>query len=156
MSIYAQIMANMRAMAEKFATAGVTLQLPPHSSKTIGTEYVAIEPGKSLSAKIPFDERFTNPLHMYQGGFMCAAFDEVFGPLTYMTAERPVVTLEMSTSYVRPFTAKDDFIIVKAEVVAKTKTVLLLKAEAHTKDGKLVATASNHGLIVTDTNLKRT
>jgi hypothetical protein len=27
-----------------------------------------------------------------------------------MTAERPAVTLEMSTSDVRPFTAKDEFI----------------------------------------------
>ncbi len=155
MNIDEQVKQNMQEMVEAFAKAGVELTLPPLSSITMGTRYKEIDIRKSLTIQIPFNEKYTNPLKMFQGGFISAAFDEAFGPLTYMAAQRPVVTLEMSTSFVRPFTAKDAYIEIKAEVVSQTKTILLLKAEAKSKSGKLIATASNHSLIVSDNNLKK-
>ena len=154
MSVHEQVMQSMQGMAEQFAASGIQLDLPPPSNKTMGTEYTEIDFGKSLAARFVFDPRFTNPLKMFQGGFLCAAFDEVFGPLTYMAAGQPVVTLEMSVSFVRPFTAKDESITIRAEVVSKTKSVLLLKAEARTKEGKLVATSGNHSMLISESNLK--
>lgn len=154
MSIHEEVLQSMKEMAEKFASLGVSLQLPPKSNETLRTRYIAIEFGKSLGAEIPFDARFTNPLQMYQGGFLCAALDEVFGPLTYMAAGKPVVTIEMSTSFVRPFTAKDEVIHIHAEVAAKTKTFMILKAEVKTREGKLIATATNHSLALAEQNLR--
>ena len=155
MSVHQEVLKSMQEMAAQFSGMGIALQLPPNSTKTMGTEYVEIEMGKMLTAKFLFNSQFMNPIQMFQGGLICAAFDEVFGPLTYMSAGRPVVTLEMSTSFVRPFTTKDEFITIKAEVVSKTKTVILLRAEAKTKEGKLVATATNHSLIMSDANLNK-
>jgi uncharacterized protein (TIGR00369 family) len=141
-------------MAARFAAAGVQLQLPPNSNRTIGTKYVDVDPGNSLTAEIQFDSRFTNPVQMYQGGFLCAAVDEVFGPLTYMAAGRPAVTVEMSTTFIRPFVQSDGVIRIRAEVTAKTKSLIFLKAEVRTLDGKLIATATNHSMMLSDQNLK--
>ena len=154
MSSQEDVLKSMKEMQAKFAEAGMKLQMPPHSNKTLGTEYIDMDFGKSLTAKVPFQEQFTNPLHMFQGGFLCAAFDEVYGPLTYMAAGQPVVTIEMSTSFIRPFTAKDEFIVIKADVISKTKTLIVLKAEACSKAGKLIATSTNHSLVVSEQQMK--
>jgi uncharacterized protein (TIGR00369 family) len=155
MQVHEQVTKNMKEMAEKFAASGIHLQLPPDSNKTLGTQYVELDFGKSLAARFDFDKKFTNPIHTFQGGFLCAAFDEIFGPLSYMLAGRPVVTLEMSTTFIRPFTERDKSITIKAEVVAKTKTLLILRAEARTQEGKLVATSNNHSLVMSEEHLKR-
>ncbi len=155
MNIHQQVMNSMKEMIEKFNAAGVKLQLPPPSNEAVGTTYTVMDFGKSLSARIPFESRFTNPLSMYQGGFLCAAFDEVFGPLTYMAAGRPAVTLEMSATFMRPFVASDEFIEIKADLVSKSRTILVLKAEATNSQGKLVAIARNHSVMASDDNLKR-
>lgn len=155
MSIHDDVVKNMKEMAEKFAQLGVQLELPPASSRTLNTLYTEMDLGKSLAAQIKFDNRFANPLQMFQGGFLCGAFDEVFGPLTYMAAGQPVVTIEMSTSFIRPFTAKDEFITIRAEVVNKSKTLIVLKAEARSKAGKLIATSTNHSLVLSEDQMLR-
>jgi uncharacterized protein (TIGR00369 family) len=146
-------MKSMAEMAEKFARLGVKLQMPPPSNLTLGTRYTDIDLGKMLTAEFKFDPKFGNPMQVFQGGFLCAAFDDVYGPLTYMACERPVVTIEMSTTYLRPFREKDEYITVRAEVVARSKSLLVLKAEAKNKNGKLIATSTSHSLITTDQQL---
>lgn len=154
MSVHEEIMSSMKGMAETFAGLGVKLILPPKSNEALRTEYTAVDMGKMLEAKIPFDHRYTNPLKMYQGGILAGAFDEVFGPLTYMTAGAPVVTLEMSVTFLRPFTERDGYVSIRAEVVSKTKSVIVMRAEARNPEGKLVATAQNHSIIVSEQKLK--
>lgn len=153
--IHQQVMQSMKEMAAKFATMGVELALPPPSSLALGTYYTAIDPGKSLTARFRFNQQFTNPVKMFQGGMICAAFDEVFGPLTYMVSGRPATTLEMSTTYVRPFTEKDDAITIHAELVSQSKSLIFLRGEAKTEAGKLVASATTHSLVMSDENILR-
>jgi uncharacterized protein (TIGR00369 family) len=149
-----KVLKSMNEMAEQFANLGINLILPPPSNHTFGTRYTEIDLGKSLSAEIKFNEMFCNPLGIFQGGILCGVFDEVYGPLTYMASGRPVVTIEMSTTFLRPFTKNDEVVSVRAELVAKTKTLLVLKAEARNKDGKLIAISSNHSQILSDDQLK--
>lgn len=153
MSVHDEVLASMHEMAARFAARGLTLELPPASSRLLGTKYVAVEMGKSLSGRFEFNPAFGNPLKMYQGGMLGAAFDEVFGPLTYMAAQRPVVTLEMSTTFVRPFMAADGWIEVAGQVVSQSRTVLVIQGEARTRDGKLVAAARSHSLVLSDEQL---
>lgn len=153
MTVHEQVMQNMKEMAEKFSKAGIALFLPPPSNATLGTIYTAIDYGKSISAEVSFDQKFCNPVGIFQGGFLCAVLDEVFGPLTYMASGRPVATIEMSTSFLRPFTKKDEVILVRADIVAHSKTLLVLKAEARNRDGKLIATSTNHSIILSDEQL---
>jgi acyl-coenzyme A thioesterase PaaI-like protein len=86
-----------------------------------------------LAAEVRFDSKFSNPMGVLQGGFLCAMFDEVYGPLTYMATGRPVVTIEMSTSFLRPFTERDEFVFVRAEVLARSRSLIVLKAEARNR-----------------------
>ncbi|MCL9683238.1 PaaI family thioesterase [Legionella maioricensis] len=138
----------MLEMGEQFKAMGLELEMPPNSIKTHNTEYTYFEPGTVLWAEFSFDERFTNPMKMYQGGFLCAALDDVFGPLTYMAAKKPAVTVQMNTTFIRPFTAKDKKIVIKAEVVSQTKSLLVLQAEVKTMDGKLIAISNNQSFIL--------
>jgi acyl-coenzyme A thioesterase PaaI-like protein len=153
MTVHDEVLQGMKAMAAKFSAMGVKLVMPPPSNIALGTIYTEIDYGKMLAAQIKFDPKFCNPMMIFQGGFLCAAFDEVYGPLTYMVGDRPASTIEMSTSFIRPFTAKEDFLIFKAELVAKTKSLIILKGEARNPEGKLFATSSSHSLILNDTQL---
>lgn len=154
MTVQEEVLKSMQEMAAQFAQLGVDLKLPPNSTTVLRTEYVAIDYGKMLTVRIPFRDEFTNPLHIFQGGFICAAFDEAYGPLTYMAAGKPVLTIEMSTSFIRPFTAKDEYIEIKAEVVSQTKTLMVLKAEARSKEGKLIASSTTHSLVAAENKLQ--
>jgi uncharacterized protein (TIGR00369 family) len=155
MNVQEQVLQGMHEMAEKFSQAGIRLQMPPATNATLGTRYTDMETGKMLAAEIKFDSKFTNPMGFFQGGFLCAAFDEVCGPLSYMASGNPALTTEMSTRFVRPFTEKDKFVVVRAEVVSQTKSLLVIRAKARNPEGKLIATSTVHALVVTDQNLKR-
>ena len=148
MSVNEEFYKLMLEMAEQAKVSGLELDMPPNSIKTHKTVYTYFEPGKILCAEFSFDERFTNPLKVYQGGFLCAAFDDVFGPLTYMAAKKPAVTLQMNTTFIRPFIAKDKKMIIKAELISQTKSLLVMLAEAKTLEGKLIAIANNQSFIL--------
>lgn len=147
MNVHEQVLQSMKDMAAKYSAAGVQLLMPPPSVETLGTIYTEIDFGKMLAAETKFDIKFANPMQVYQGGFLSAAFDDVCGPLTYMATGKPVVTIELSTTFVRPFTAKDEAIAIKAVVVSRSKNLLVLRAEAFSRSGKLIATFSSHSLI---------
>lgn len=146
MSAADEVLQSMKSMMAQAELAGLKLQLPPNSMKTLNVEFIGVEMGKSLTAKVPFNPQHTNPLGMMQGGFVAAAIDDILGPLTYMTAQKPMVTIEMSTSFIRPITAKNSWIIIHGEVVSFTKSLMILKAEVRSQDGKLLATATQHAL----------
>jgi uncharacterized protein (TIGR00369 family) len=148
MSVNEEFYKLIQEMAEQFKANGLELDMPPNSMKTHGTVYTYFEPGKVLSAEFPFDERFTNPMKMYQGGFLCAALDDVFGPLTYMAAKAPAVTVQMNTTFIRPFTAKDKKMVIRAEVVSQSTSLLVLQAEVKTIEGKLIAISNNQSFIL--------
>jgi uncharacterized protein (TIGR00369 family) len=153
MDVHDSVMQDMQEMAEKFASQGIALQMPPPSGKILNTRYVAVDPGKSLTAEFAFDARFANPIGTFQGGFLCGAFDEVFGPLTYMAAKRPAVAVDISTTFIRPFSPRTGTLTITAEVVSRGAALLVLRAEARSQDGKLVATAASHAMITADRHL---
>jgi uncharacterized protein (TIGR00369 family) len=153
-TVQEEVLKSMLAMEEQFKALGIALVLPPPSSKVLGTTYVEVDLGKTLTAEFKFNPEFTNPIKTFHGGFLTAAFDDVCGPLTYMAAQRPAVTLEMSTSFIRPFTAKDEVMRIRGEVISQTKSILILKAEARTREGKLLAIFQSNSMILSDLKLK--
>jgi len=155
MTPHEEVMNSMREMAEKFAAYGVALEMPPQSNKSLGTLYVDIDFGKKLSAQIKHDPKFTNPMGVYQGGFLCAGLDDVYGPLSYMAALKPVVTLNMNTSFVRPFSANDQTAIFSAEVISISKSIILMRAEVRTQSQKLIATSTNTSMILSEAQLAK-
>ena len=96
MSVHEQWQSDLKKYrAQVLAQTGTDLQLPPPSQQELQIEYLEIIPGQKMVGKIPFQKRFTNPIYTYQGGMLAAAMDDLFGPLSYVTAERPCTTLSL-------------------------------------------------------------
>jgi acyl-coenzyme A thioesterase PaaI-like protein len=130
-----QFMKNFAA--EFHRVTGQEISMPPPSVSTIETIFTDFDFGNTLVGRVYYDKKFANPLGFYQGGFLCAAIDNVLGPLVYASAKKAVVTVEMSTSFIRPFTAADEYIDIYGSVVSRTKSIIILKAEVKNKEGKL-------------------
>ncbi len=120
------------------------LTLPPPSLKELGLEYLEIRPGEFMVAKLPFQEKFTNPVGIYQGGFLTAAVDEVMGPLSYLTAQSPCMTLSLNMTFLRPFTKEMSFCLIKASILSDSNNFIFLRAEITSPNGKLIAHAESH------------
>lgn len=77
-----------------------------------------------------------------QGGIITAAFDNVFGPLCWLTTGTPATAMvSINTTYHRPIFAADELKVV-ASVKYKGKTAIQLAAEAFNGQDKLVAAAT--------------
>ena len=122
-------MQEMEAIKQKFqADYGINLDAPPRSFKELHGEFVEAD-NRRVKVRFPFDERFANPIGTFQGGVLCAAIDNVFGPLWYLALRRPSVTLDLSTQFIRSFSAKDEYVEVEARVVSISSATLVMHAE---------------------------
>jgi acyl-coenzyme A thioesterase PaaI-like protein len=140
MSAEEQVREEMLKLGVLAKAAGIELILPPPVWHELGCEFIGFEPEKKLIARVPFNPRFTNPIGAYQGGLITAAMDNVWGPLSYMALKGPCVTVEMGTTFVRPFLAADEFMEVTASVTALTKNLAFMEGRATSvKSGKLLA-----------------
>lgn len=131
------------------------LQLPPPSMLELQLEFLEVEPKVRMRARLPFQKRFTNPVGLYQGGFMSAAMDDVFGPLSYISAGRPCVTLSMNTTYLKPFHEKLQNVFIDARVVQMTKNFIFMRADMTDEKGNLIAHAETHVNILNDDLMAR-
>ena len=155
MSIHENWLKEIESFKAHLKTLGVNLELPPPSLKELNLEYIEIVPDQKLVAKIPFQKKFTNPIGLYQGGFLAACLDEVFGPLSYMTARRPCMTLSMNTTYLRAFSEKMGHSLIEATVLQKTKSFIFMRAEVKSPEGELLAHAETHVAILRDDQLQK-
>lgn len=126
---------------------GGNLQLPPPTLTELGAKFIEYIPGSSLTVEVPFQPRFTNPIGTYQGGMFAAALDEAFGPLSYMTAEAPCMTLDMSLTYLKALLEKDAPMKVKAQVLKKTSQFIFMRAEIRNNKDELLVIAQSHSTI---------
>jgi len=134
---------------------GPNLQLPPPSLEELKMEYLEMIPNTKLVAKLPFQKRFTNPVKLYQGGFLSAGIDEVFGPLSYTTAGRPCMTLSMNLTYLKAFTEEMNYCVIEATVLQKTKSFIFMRAEVKSPSNELMAHAESHVAILRDDQLEK-
>lgn len=120
------------------------LTLPPPTLKELGLEYLVVESGVRMHAKVPFQKRFTNPVGFYQGGMLAACIDEVFGPLSYMTAGSACMTLSMNMTYLGAFKEEMQYCMIEATVLKKTKNFIFMRAEVLSPTGELMCHAETH------------
>lgn len=114
----------------------------PHCFTSMQGQVVAFDEGRSMTVGFPVLKNYLNPAQTMQGGFITAAFDNVFGPLCYSaTKTTATTTVGIITSYHRPIMEGDELIIT-ATVKTQGKTKIHMMAEAYNRDNKLIATAS--------------
>lgn len=115
--------------------------LPPPSFTTMQCEVVAFdETAGNLSIRCPLLEEHHNPYRSMQGGFLAAAVDNAFGPLS-MAVAPPNVTRRIEMTYSRPATLEMGYIIVHAHLLRQEGDVLALSAEVVDPQGRRIARA---------------
>ena len=143
----AEIDALIAAIKQK-APPGVDIVIPPRVFEEMGAEIIDFERNAYLTVRVPALDRYSGPLGAMQGGMIGAAFDNAYGPFSYLVAKRPCVTKTMDTMFIRPIKAGDDALIVRAELLAKTRSLLFLQGRATNEAGKLVATSTTTMVIL--------
>lgn len=134
-------------MRENFTNAPIEITLPPPSFVTMNAEMEEYEKNKRLIVSFPVEKSQTNPVGVMQGGFIAAAFDNTFGPLSYMVAKKPMTTIDMNIQYIRGVEVNQT-VLVEATIVAKGFSTLHMTAEMRNLKGKILATASTNLLII--------
>lgn len=135
---------ELRQLQELF---GPNVQSPPNCFLHMQAAYAHYESRSSLTVKFPVRVESLNPVGVMQGGYITAAFDNVFGPLSYLAARRPCSTLDLHTQFVRAV-KPGDTLTVKATVVSRGTSTMLLTGEALNGRGRLVASASANVVIM--------
>ena len=155
MSFHESWLQSLAHTKEQLNAKGIDIQLPPASMLELQIEYLEAIPGKLIKGKVPFQKRFSNPIRTYQGGFLSAAMDDHFGPLSYITAERPCTTLSLNVTFLKPFTEKMGFCVIEAEVLQKTKSFIFMRATVSSPDGVILAHGESHVSVLTDDHLQK-
>lgn len=155
MSVHESWLQNLQQTKELLNAQGIDIQLPPPSQIELKIEYLEVVPGKKIKGKVLFQKRFTNPIKTYQGGFLTAAMDDHFGPLSYITAQRPCTTLSINTTFLKPFTDQMEFCVIEAEVLQKTKAFIFMRAVVLSPNGDILAHGESHVAILSDEQLQK-
>lgn len=135
---------EMEAMKSK---SPMKLELPPKCFFDMEAAFLRYISRKAILVRFPVLEKQLNPIGVMQGGYLAAAFDNTLGPLSYLAAQKPAVTLDMSQTYLRG--AKlGDIIHCEAEVVTRGARTLYMTANAYDSRKKLIATAQTQILIL--------
>ncbi|MEN6349605.1 MAG: PaaI family thioesterase [Syntrophomonas sp.] len=100
-----------------------------------------------VTVAIPVLGNYLNPAGSMQGGFITAAFDNVFGPLCLSATGTPrTAALHIATTYHRPI-FEGDSLVITAAVKNLGNTAVYMEAEAYNKEGKHIASASSNYII---------
>ena len=139
----AVVLRRLREQAE-----GTDLQIPPPSFEEMDAEVRAYEPdAQVLRVRIPVASRYENPTGTMQGGFLCAALDNVLGPLSYLVAP-PSATTQLNVTFLRPVTPEHTFIDVEARFEEQAGKHLQFSGAAYRPDGKTAARCTSTSRIL--------
>ncbi len=136
-----------REMDAMKAKAGIALELPPPCFFDMQGEFLRYTTRKAILVGFPVLAKQLNPIGVMQGGYIAAAFDNTLGPLSYLAAQKPAVTLDMSQTYLRA-ARSGERLFCEAEVVTRGLKTLYMTASLFDTRSKLVATAQTQILIL--------
>ena len=119
---------------------GIDLALPPPSTTALDMRFDEYVPARSLTATVVVSAKYANAVGLLQGGFLAAMFDDLIGPLSYLTARAPTTSLDLTTHFLRPV-FPGGRLRLSAAVRKAGRRAVYVAAEAQNEDDKLVATA---------------
>lgn len=137
----------MKEMNQSFQTGPHRITLPPPSFIDMNAEITQYVKNKSITVMFPVLSKQTNPMGFMQGGYIAAAFDNAFGPLSYLVAKKPTTTIDMNVQYIRGV-ANHQTVYVTASIEARGYSTIHMVGEMKTEKGKLLATATTNLLIL--------
>jgi acyl-coenzyme A thioesterase PaaI-like protein len=129
------------ALRRRYGSSLDSFRLPPPSFTSMQGEILGFdEQTGTLSARFPILEGQLNPFSTLQGGFLAAAVDNTFGPLSLLVAP-PNVTRRLELTYSRPATLDLGYIVVNARLLARSTRQLELSADILDPQGNRLARA---------------
>ena len=129
------------ALRRRYGSSLDSFRLPPPSFTSMQGEILGFdEQAGTLSARFPILEDQLNPFSTLQGGFLAAAVDNTFGPLSLLVAP-PNVTRRLELTYSRPATLDLGYIVVNAHLLARSTRQLELSADILDPQGNRLARA---------------
>lgn len=147
MSKLEELNAALRALGSLSGESGAGVAIPPPFVGTLGMSVLGFSED-FLEAEFPLDMRFANPLGAYLGGMTCALVDAACGPLSFLACGRPAVTTEFSMTFLRPLTKRDSSVTIRAEVVSRSRTLIVMEASVRNPRGKLAARARTTSFVI--------
>lgn len=122
--------------------AGTDIRIPPRCFEEMKAEMQRYDPSsQTLRVRIPVESRYENPMGSMQGGFLCAALDNVLGPLSYLVAP-PSATTQMNVAFLRPVTPAHEYVDVEARAEERVGRQLQLSGKVLTPREKTAATCT--------------
>lgn len=100
------------------------------------------EDTNELTCTFPVKPQYLNPMQGMQGGFIAAALDNVFGPLSLLAGGKPSATVQMQVTYHRPVHMGEKLTIT-ARALRKGRQLLYMEAHAYNDTGGLVASSNS-------------
>jgi uncharacterized protein (TIGR00369 family) len=156
MNVHLEWLTKIKVWKEDLKSkTGKDFLFPPPSNETLLVEYTEIVAGSKMTGKFPYQKRFSNPVGLYQGGFLSAAIDEVLGPLSYITAGVPCMTLSLNVTYLRAFPESMGHVMIEGIVLQKTKSFIFLRAEVKSPAGDIIAHAESHAAVMREDQLSK-
>ncbi|MCB1193262.1 MAG: PaaI family thioesterase [Leptospiraceae bacterium] len=144
--VFDQMNKDFQAFLEKKNSKG-KIELPPKVFLDMQGEILEYERKKMLKVAFPILERYANPMGNMQGGVVAAAFDNTFGPLSFLIACRPVTTLDMNINYIRPIPINDR-ITITAKLIVRGFSTMNMSAECYNSKDRLMASATTNMLVL--------
>ena len=127
---------------QPYGELAVELPAAPPCYTNMRARLTGHKPDTELTVVFPVIDAYVNPAGSMQGGYITAAFDNVFGPLCYRASGTgSSAMVDINTSFHRPVFPGDELTIT-ARVKAKGKRIIHMEGEAYNRDKKLVASAS--------------
>ncbi len=123
------------------------LKIPPPVFLEMEGRFLDYVSRKELTVAFPVPEKYCNPMGNMQGGIIAAAFDNTFGPLSFLAARAPTTTIDMNTQYIRPVPQGETFTIT-AQIVLRGFSTMYMTANGYNRAGKLVAMSTTNIMIL--------
>lgn len=134
-------------MKEKMSVAE-GLAMPPKCFKEMEGRFIDYRENSYIKLAFPVQERFSNPAGNLLGGMISAAFDNTFGPLSYLAAGKPTASLDLNITFIRYIRPEDRELIVEANIVKHSKKFIIFEGKAYNPDNELIATGTSRMMIL--------
>ncbi|MGE5627311.1 MAG: PaaI family thioesterase [Solirubrobacterales bacterium] len=122
-------------------------ELVPIAENTVSNCFEFMKPtlveykqNQSMTIKFPVQQVYLNPNKAMQGGFISAAFDNVFGLLCFLSSEKHSLSLDLNTSFLRPIYAGEE-VTIKVSITHLGGTIVHMRGDAYSNSGEIAAVA---------------
>ena len=124
------------------------IEIPPKCYTEMKGELLDFNGEDYIKIAFPVQEKYSNPAGNLLGGMIPAFFDNTFGPLSFMIAKKPTVSLDLNTTFIKPISPKEGELIVEGKAIKITKRFIIFEGKAYNPANELIATGTSRMMIL--------